>query len=212
MKQSPTLKVSIGLSVLAAIGLTLAGCTSPAPVQPTPTVPSAPATQPSQPVQATDPNQPIQPTQPKPTQPATQPKPTQPKTSQAMDLAAINTGDTTSIAGLWKNAGGSTLNVTGQYVDGYLPQQQGPTTGSYAKWGQGTLAKGVLIVWYENYSGAGTGALIFVPKGIFLPDANLQPGVATMDSSDETRDRIFIASGAGPWVSFPDQEAFYLVT
>jgi len=133
-----------------------------------------------------------------------------------MDLVAINTGDTSSIAGVWMTQSGSTLTITGQYLPDIYPYTPGPTSGSFGNWGKGIFSGGVLVVTYNNYSGAGDGGLIFAPSGARLPDDFISPSFSThdtynvgYDNSDQTRERIFFASGAGPWVGNPAKEAYY---
>ena len=111
--------------------------------------------------------------------------------STGMDIAAIQNGDFSSIAGTWQNAKGYsyTFDANGLVSgNGFMANGQG----SYIRLDLAKVENGVLKAAEAPTSPGPGGAMIyFIPKGVSLPDA-VMGDQTFVDASDASRDRVYV--------------------
>lgn len=103
--------------------------------------------------------------------------------STGMDIAAIQNGDFSSIAGTWQNGKGYTYTFDS---NGLVSDK------TYVNLARATVENGILKAYEDPTSPGPGGAMIyFIPKGVSLPDAVI--GDQTfVDASDASRDRVYV--------------------
>lgn len=105
-----------------------------------------------------------------------------PASSTGMDIAAIQNGDFSSIAGTWQNAKGYTYTFDS---NGLVSNQ------TYVNLSRATVENGILKAYEDPTSpGPGGAVLYFIPKGVSLPDV-VSGGQTYADASDASRDRVY---------------------
>lgn len=102
--------------------------------------------------------------------------------STGMDIAAIQNGDFSSIAGTWQNAKGYTYTFDS---NGLVSDK------TYVNLSRATVENGILKAYEDPTSpGPGGAVLYFIPKGVSLPDV-VSGGQTYADASDASRDRVY---------------------
>lgn len=103
--------------------------------------------------------------------------------STGMDIAAIQNGDFSSIAGTWQNGKGYTYTFDS---NGLVSDK------TYVNLARATVENGILKAYEDPTSpGPGGAVLYFIPKGVSLPDV-VSGGQTYADASDASRDRVYV--------------------